>query len=172
MTVWRRTAQSQSGNFLILQPRPHFEGCFATAKPPLGTWVPLRSAVRPFCSYEMGCENPPPLQNPPLTAKMLQASKMGCEIPILLPNDFQNFKWLWNDLQASKWLRKCSRHQNELRNSPLAAKWFRSPIATPCEIPLGLRKCVYFFSMGCKNVFLFFPLAIRWFPRYKMTSRL
>ena len=80
---------------------------------------------------------------------------MGYEIPILLPNDFQTSKWLQNDLQASKWLRKCSRHQNGLRNSHLAAKCFRSPIATPCEIPLGLRKCVYFFSMGCKNVFLF-----------------
>ena len=41
--------------------------------------------------------NPPPLaqlRKFPSSAKMLQASKMGCEIPILLPNDFQTSKWL------------------------------------------------------------------------------
>ena len=37
MSVWRWTTQSQSGIFLISQPRPHFEGCFAAAKPPFGT---------------------------------------------------------------------------------------------------------------------------------------
>ena len=40
----------------VSQPRRHFEGCFATAKPPFGTRVPLRSTVRPFRSCEMGCE--------------------------------------------------------------------------------------------------------------------
>ena len=35
-----------------------------------------------------------------LSAKMLQASRMGCEIPILLRNDLQASKWLQNDLQA------------------------------------------------------------------------
>ena len=39
------------------QPRRHFEGCFAAAKPPFGTRVPLRSTVRPFHNCEMGCEN-------------------------------------------------------------------------------------------------------------------
>ena len=71
MAIWRWTAQSQSGNFLISQSRPHFEGCFAAVKPPFGTRVPLCSAVLPFRSCEMGCENPPPLQNPPLVAETI-----------------------------------------------------------------------------------------------------
>ena len=152
MAVWRQTVQSQSGNFLILQPRPHFEGCFAAAKIPLGTQVPLRSAVRPF----RGC-------------------KMGCEILILLPNDFQTSKWIQNDLQASKWLRKCSRHQNGLWNSHT----FRSPIATPCEILHLLWKwpfdCKMIFQTSkwlwndfqtskwaAKKCFSFFLLASKW----------
>ena len=51
----KMSAQSWAG---ISQPSPHFEGCFAAAKPPFGTRVPLRSAVRPFHSCEMGYENP------------------------------------------------------------------------------------------------------------------
>ena len=126
--------------FLISQPRPHFEGCFAAAKPPFGTQVPLRSAVRPFHSCEMGCKNSPPPWNPPPAVKMLQASK-----------------WLW----------KCSRLQNGLRNSPLAAKWFHSPIATPCQILHLLQKwpfdCEMIFqtlksSTRCKND----PQASKW----------
>ena len=46
--------------------RRHFEGCFAAAKPPFGTQVPLRSVVRLFRSCEMGCENDAEI---PLAAK-------------------------------------------------------------------------------------------------------
>ncbi|RVX18824.1 hypothetical protein CK203_007006 [Vitis vinifera] len=53
--------------------RSYLEGCFATAKPPFGTRVPLRSVVRPFRSCEMGCENCPSPRNPPPAAKKLQA---------------------------------------------------------------------------------------------------
>ena len=55
-----------------------------------------------FLSYEMGCENSPPLRNPPPAAKMIQASKMVCENAALLQNDLQASKWLRNDFQASK----------------------------------------------------------------------
>ena len=55
------------------QPRRHFKGCFAAAKPPFGTRVPLRSIVRPFCSCEMGYENDAEI---PLAAKTLS----HCEI--------------------------------------------------------------------------------------------
>ena len=40
----------------VSQPKHHFEGCFAAAKPPFGTRAPVRRAVRPFHSCEMGCE--------------------------------------------------------------------------------------------------------------------
>ena len=110
---------------------------------------------------------------------------MGCEIPILLPNDFQTSKWLWNELQAPKWLRKCSRLQSGLLNSPLAVKWFRSPIVPPvkssicCENDLLIVKWfpnfkmgyenASIFSMGCKNVFIF----SLWLPNgCEMTSKL
>ena len=74
--------KAKAGIFFISQPHPQFEGCFAAAKPPFGTRVPLRSVVHPFRSCEIGCEiphllhsreNPPPPQNPPPSAKMLQA---------------------------------------------------------------------------------------------------
>ena len=49
----------------FLQPKPHFVGGFATAKPPFGTRVPFRSPHSLFRSCEMGCkmgcENAPPL---------------------------------------------------------------------------------------------------------------
>ena len=80
-----------------------------------------------------------------------------------------------------KKLRKCSGLQNGLRNSPLAAKWFHSPIATPCQIlhllrkwPFdcemisklrnGLRKCFFFpfgWKMDCENI-SFCSLASKW----------
>ena len=66
--VWRRTRKALAG---ISQPRPHFEGCFAAAKPPFGTRVPLCSAVGPFHSCEMGYENPSPPRNPSSATKML-----------------------------------------------------------------------------------------------------
>ena len=40
--------------------------------------------------------------------------------------------------------------KNGLQNSNLAAKCFRSPIATPCEILLGLWKMFFFIPFGCK----------------------
>ena len=85
---------SKALKFQFSQPKPHFAGCFAAAKHPFGTRMPFCSRSTPFRSYEMGCENSLPLRNPPPAAKMLQVSEMGCEIPILLPNDFQTSKWL------------------------------------------------------------------------------
>ena len=41
----------------ISQPRVYFAGGFTAAKPPLGTQVPFCSAITPFRSCEMGCEN-------------------------------------------------------------------------------------------------------------------
>ncbi|RVW20095.1 hypothetical protein CK203_113212 [Vitis vinifera] len=41
----------------ISQPRVYFAGGFTAAKPPLGTRVPFCSAITPFRSCEMGCEN-------------------------------------------------------------------------------------------------------------------
>ena len=100
----------------ISQPRRHLEGCFAAAKPLFGTRVPFAAqfphfeaaiwlrnhlwAAKSLLSYEMECENSPPLRNPPPAAKMLQASKMVCEHATLLRNDLQASKWLRNDLQA------------------------------------------------------------------------
>ena len=60
-----------------------------------------------------------------------------------------------------------SKHQNGLRNSHLA---FRSPIATPCEIPLGLLKCFYFFYglQKCVSFFLWLKnglQAMKWFAK-------
>ncbi|RVW33135.1 hypothetical protein CK203_094855 [Vitis vinifera] len=40
--------------FLISQPRPHFEGCFAAVKPPFGTQVPLRSTRTPISQLQNG----------------------------------------------------------------------------------------------------------------------
>ncbi|RVW12301.1 hypothetical protein CK203_104215 [Vitis vinifera] len=57
---WLRTFHALRST--VSQPRRHFEGCFAAAKPPFGTRVPLRSTVRPFRSCEMGaksCRNSP-----------------------------------------------------------------------------------------------------------------
>ena len=129
----------------------------------------------------------------------LQASKMGCDLLFYVSFFLLATKWLQNDLQASKWLRKCSKHQNELRTSYLAAKWFRSPIATPWEILHLLRKwpfdcemifqtskwlwndlqnvkmgCenVSIFSMGCENVFLFSLWLQDDLQSYEMTSKL
>ena len=48
---WLPTFHALRSN--VLQPKRHFEGCFAAAKPPFGTRVPLRSVVRPFPSCEI-----------------------------------------------------------------------------------------------------------------------
>ena len=56
MAVWRWTVHSQSEIFLISQPGPHFEGCFATAKPPFGTRVPFGSPVHSFRRCEMAAK--------------------------------------------------------------------------------------------------------------------
>ena len=45
-------------NSSILQPNCHFEGCFATAKPPFGIRVPFRSPVHSFRSCEMVAKSP------------------------------------------------------------------------------------------------------------------
>ena len=58
-----------------LQSRCHFKGCYAAAKPPFGTRVPLRSVVCPFRSCKMGCENDVEI---PLAAK----TPSRCEIHI------------------------------------------------------------------------------------------
>ena len=42
---------------------------------PLAHECHFAAPVRPFRSNEMGCENSPPLRNPPPAAKILQASK-------------------------------------------------------------------------------------------------
>nr|CAN74195.1 hypothetical protein VITISV_026264 [Vitis vinifera] len=62
--------------FLISQPRPHFEGCFAAVKPPFGTQVPLRSTrnahftaakwalkIPLLREIHPRCENAPSLKN-------------------------------------------------------------------------------------------------------------
>ena len=97
MTVWRWTAQSQSGNFLISQPRPHFEGCFAAAKPPFGTRVPLRSTHTPISQLWNG------LRKFPSSAK----STLRCENVLSFKNGLRNFhfvaKWFPNFQMDVKW---------------------------------------------------------------------
>ena len=108
----------------FLQPKPHFAGCFAVAKPPSGTRVPFHSPTLPFCNCEIGhwlrngCENDISLRNHLWAAK----SPFGYEITLLLRNDLQALKWLWNDLQASKWLQKDLQASKWLRNDLQASK--------------------------------------------------
>ncbi|WKA06718.1 hypothetical protein VitviT2T_024606 [Vitis vinifera] len=63
-TKWLRNLHALKSS--TSKSRRHFEGCFAAAKPPFGTQVPLRSVVRLFRSCEMGCENDAEI---PLAAK-------------------------------------------------------------------------------------------------------
>ncbi|WKA03790.1 hypothetical protein VitviT2T_021879 [Vitis vinifera] len=76
-------------------------------------------AAKSLLSYEMGCENSPLLRNPPPAAKMLQASKMVCEIAHCLQNDLQVLKRLRNHLQAYKWPSNC---EIDLQNGGRFAK--------------------------------------------------
>ena len=91
--------------------------------------------------------------------KMISKLQNGCKMISKLwnglrksPSFAKSSPHYKNGLQASKWLRKCSKHQNGLRNSHLAGKCFRSPIATPCEITLGLQKTFFFIPFGCKMI--------------------
>ena len=63
----------------FLQPKPHFVGGFATAKPPFGTRVPFRSPHSLFRSCEMGCKMG--CENAPLLQKCLSVAKspLHCE---------------------------------------------------------------------------------------------
>ena len=100
----------------ISQPRRHLEGCFAAAKPLFGTRVPFAAQFPSFRScdtpaksllnFEMVAKWFPSFR---MAAEMLQASKMVCE----------NATLLRNDLQASEWLRKCSKLQKWFVNMPL-----------------------------------------------------
>ena len=117
-----------------------------------------------FCSKSEPLRKCPPpgakwfRSRPSSSAKILAVAKrpLGTRVPIFRNglrkshSSAKPFPHCKNGLQASKWLRKCSRHQNGLRNSHLAAKCFRSPIATPCEITLGLQKTFFFIPFGCK----------------------
>ena len=62
----------------ISQPRHQFKGCFAVAKPPFGTQVPVCRVVRPFRCCEMGCEIDTEI---PLAAKTPSRCEkpLGCE---------------------------------------------------------------------------------------------
>ncbi|RVW63339.1 hypothetical protein CK203_058251 [Vitis vinifera] len=64
----------------ISQPKPHFAGCFAAAKPPFGTRMPFRSPIHSFRGCEItfelrnGCEIISKRRND------LQIAKLTCEI--------------------------------------------------------------------------------------------
>ena len=94
--IWKGVSQLRN-HFLahechLQHSSPHFEAA-------IHLWNHLWAA-KSLLSYEMGCENSPPLRNPPPAAKMLQASKMVCEHATFLRNDLQASKWLRNHLQA------------------------------------------------------------------------
>ena len=132
-----------SGNFTVETP---FGRVFRSCKTTLWHTSATLQCHMPISQLRNGLrKSPSSTKSSPRCGNDLQASKMGCDLLFYVSFFLLDTKWIQNDLQASKWLRKCSRHQNGLRNSHLAAKCFCSPIATPCEIPLGLRKCFYFF---------------------------
>ena len=140
----KTNTQSWAG---ISQLRRHLEGCLAAAKPPLGIRVPLHSTVRPFRSCEMGCKNPPPLQNPPSTAETISKLQKWDAIYFFiflfsfwLPNGCKMISKLQNDFQALKWAaemffffplgcKMISKLQNDLQ-----------AIKMTCKMKRGLRK--------------------------------
>ncbi|RVW13808.1 hypothetical protein CK203_083605 [Vitis vinifera] len=118
---------------------PHFEGCFAAAKPPFSTRVPLRSTRTPFHSYEMGCENsPPPRIHPPLRkcsklkkwaakfpfcCQMISKLPNGCEMISKLQNGYENAPDIKMSFETPLWLRNdFAAHSYPLGNPPFAAK--------------------------------------------------
>ena len=171
------------GNFAAEEPfRKVFRSCETTL------WHMSATSQRrtPISQLRNGLQKSPPLQNPPLTAEIISKLKKWDAIfffmflfSFWLPNGYKN------DLQASQCLWKCSKHQNGLRNSHLAAKWFRNPIATPCEILHLLWKwpfdCEMIFqtskwlwndfqtSKWAEKKFFFFPfgfeMAKKWFVK-------
>ena len=109
MAVWRWTAQSWAG---ISQPMSHFEGCFAAAKPPFGTQVPLRRAIWPFRSCEMGCKNPLLYKMLPPLRKQFPRLKNGMRSSFLclfFPFSCKMISNIQNDLQAIKMTCKMKR---------------------------------------------------------------
>ncbi|KAL6319894.1 hypothetical protein AAG906_036966 [Vitis piasezkii] len=115
--AWETNVQSQSG----ISHRPHFKGV-SSAKPPFGTRAPSAASVHPFRSYEMGCENPPPLQNPPPAMETISKLQKGDAIFFFM---FLFSFWLPNGYKMIFKL------QNGYENAP--------GIKMSCETPLWLR---------------------------------
>ena len=146
MAVWRRTRKAEQE---FCSRDAIWKGVSQLRNHPFHTSATLQRRT-PILQLRNGLRKSPPLQNPPPAAETISKLQKWDAIfffififSFWLPNGYKN------GLQASKWLRKCSRHQNGLRNSPLVTKRFRSPIATPCEILLLLWK----WPFDCEMIF-------------------
>ena len=83
---WLRSLHALKSS--ISQPMSHFEGCFATAKPPFGTRVPLRSTCTPISQLQNGLRLLQSGTRVPkggfVAAKHPSKWLLGCEIPAQL----------------------------------------------------------------------------------------
>ena len=132
---------------------------FAAQNRPLRKWPSaaklFRSPYMASAKSRLGCENGPPLRNkfrspthpsakPPLgtrvpfrsTVPSFRSCEMGCE------------------------------NGTQLRKSHLAAKCFRSPIATPYQILHLLRKWLF-----VAKWFSNFQIAMKWSPSFEMVAK-
>ena len=158
--------QSTNGNFAVVPPfRRVFRSCETTL------WHTSATSQHPythFAAAKWAAKIPLRREIHPPLRKCSKLKKWDAIFFFVFLFSFWLPKWLRNNFQASKWLRKCFHFLHELRNSPLATKWFRSPIATPCQILHLLQKWPLSFKMSCENVFLFSLWLQKWPPSYKM----
>ena len=159
-TLWHTSATSQ-------RPYAHFEATKWAGK------IPSSAKFNPGCENALSLKNG--LRNSHFVAKWFPNFQMAVKWSLsfkMATKWFPNFKMATKILQASKW----------------AAKWFRSPIATPCEILHLLWKwpfdCEMIFqtskwlwndfqnSKWAAKMFFFFPfgfkMAKKWPPSYEM----
>ena len=105
----------------------NFAGCFAAAKPPLGTRVPFCSSTPSFRSCEMACkmacENVPWLRN-------------GREIGPWLRNDLQAVNQVANHLQVAESPPSCEITNSTWKIKVQTWKMDNSTCESPCEIHL------------------------------------
>ena len=141
MAVWRRSRKAPTE---ISQPRSHFEGCFAAAKPPFGTRVPLRSTHAPISQLWNG------LRNSHFVAKWFPNFQMAVKWSSsfkMATKRFSSFKMTAKMFLFSPWAVKlpfgCEMisqpHSYPLPNPSLAAKKMASKLQNGYDMISKLR---------------------------------
>ena len=181
--------KAKAGIFFISQPCPPFEGCFAAAKPPFGTRVPLRSTRTPISQLQNGMQKFPSSAKSTPRCENASSLKNGLRNSHFVAKWFPNFematKWSPRFKMDTKWSSSFKMATKMLQASKWAAKFpfgcemFSQPHSCPCEILHLLWKwpfdCKMIFQTSkwlwndfqtskwaAKKCFSFFLLASKW----------